>query len=45
MKFILDAKIAFCGNLPNVLPIFLNEESKKLKALLISFSFGKFIFG
>ena len=39
MKFILDAKIAFCGNLPNILPIFLNEESKKLKALLKPFFF------
>ena len=44
MKFILDAKIAFCGNLPNVLLFFLNEESKKLKALLKPFSFGKFNF-
>lgn len=26
MKFILDAKVVFCGNLPNILEFFLNKD-------------------
>ena len=29
MKITLDAKLAFCGNLQNILRIFLNGESEK----------------
>ena len=45
MKFILDAKIVFCGNLPNVLPFFLKEESKYRKVPWMPLSFRKFKFG
>ena len=44
MKFILVAKIAFCGNLPNFLPFFLKEESKYRKVPRMALSFRKFNF-
>lgn len=37
MKFILDAKVVFYGNLPNVLVCFLKGVSKSLNSLLKSF--------
>ena len=44
MKFILDAKVVFYGNLPNVLPFFLKEESKYRKVPGMALSFRKFNF-
>ena len=44
MKFILDAKLVFCGNLPNILGVFLKEESENPSVPVSPLFFIKFIF-